>query len=73
VTKSTINKRALEFIFHSHSHNCIKTSSVQVWRGSAATTTATGILVFGYGLDFVPWLWFGLCALVMVWTLCLVR
>jgi hypothetical protein len=51
VTKSTINKRALELICQSHSHNCIKTSSAQVWRGSAAAATTTGILVFGYGLD----------------------
>jgi hypothetical protein len=53
VTKSTINNRALEIIFQSHSHNCIKTSGAQVWRGSATAATATGILVFGYGLDFM--------------------
>jgi hypothetical protein len=60
VTKSTINKRALELICHSHSHNCIKTSGAQVWRGSAVAATTTRILVFGYGLDFLIWLWFGL-------------
>ena len=55
MTKSTINKKALEIICHSHSHNCIKTSSAQVWRGSAvpATASTTGILVFGYGLEFL--------------------
>jgi hypothetical protein len=60
VKKSTINKRALELICHSHSHNCIKTSGAQVWRGSAVVATATRILVFGYGLDFLIWLWLGI-------------
>jgi hypothetical protein len=32
------------------------------WRGSAAATTATGILAFGYGWTFY---------LVMIWTFCL--
>jgi hypothetical protein len=59
VKKSTINKRVLELIFHSHSHNCINTSGAQVWRGSAVAATAIGILVFGYGLDFL----FGMLAL----------
>jgi hypothetical protein len=59
VTKRTINKRVLELIFHSHSHNYIKTSNAQVWRGSAIVAIATWILVFGYGLDFL----FGMIAL----------
>jgi hypothetical protein len=39
-----------------------KTSGAQVWRGIAAATVATGILVWlglylGYGLDFLLGLW----------------
>jgi hypothetical protein len=76
VTKRTINKRALELICHSHSHNCIKTSGAQVWRGSATAATAIGILVFGYGLDsllgvlalercMLPWLAIGYKGLLL--------
>jgi hypothetical protein len=60
MTKSTINKRALELICHSHSHNSHKLVVQKFWRGSATTTTATGIFSFGYFLDSLPWLWFGL-------------
>jgi hypothetical protein len=39
-----------------------KTSGAQVWRGTAAATTTTGILVWleislGYGLEFLLGLW----------------
>jgi hypothetical protein len=36
------------------------------------TDSDDGVLVFGYGLDFLIWLWFGIYDLVMVWTFCLV-
>ena len=44
------------------SHNCIRTSGAQVWRGSAVAAAATGILVLvglslGYGLDFLLSFW----------------
>jgi len=29
---------------------------------SAVAITASGILVLGYGFDFLPWLWFGVSA-----------
>jgi hypothetical protein len=53
----------IELICHSHSHNCIRTSGAQVWRGTAAAVAATGILDFGwtwslgYGLDFLLGFW----------------
>jgi hypothetical protein len=53
----------LELICHSHFHNYIRTSGAQVWRGSATSTVATGILDFGwtwslgYGLDFPISFW----------------
>jgi hypothetical protein len=34
-----------------------KTSGAQVWRGSAAVVSATRILAFGYGLEFLLGLW----------------
>jgi hypothetical protein len=57
VTKSTINRGCLSSFGHSLTHNSHKSSGVQVWRRSAAATTATGFLVLVSGL----------------WTLCLVR
>jgi hypothetical protein len=56
--KRTINKRALEPICHSHFHNSHRLVVRKFWRGSATATTATGIFSFGYGLEFMPWLWF---------------
>jgi hypothetical protein len=57
--KEHYNKRALELICHSHSHSSHILVVHKFWRGSAVATTATGILAFDYGLDFLPWLWFG--------------
>jgi hypothetical protein len=62
MTKNTINKRALELIFHSHSHISHRLVVHNFWRGSAAATTPTRILAIGYGWNFY---------LVMVWNFCL--
>jgi hypothetical protein len=62
MTKRNINKRVLELIFHSHSHNSHKLVVCKFWRGSAVAATATRILAFGYGLEIMTWLWFGFFA-----------
>jgi hypothetical protein len=66
----------LELIFHSHSHNCIRTSGAQVWRGSAVATVTIGILVMVWTFYLVYWLFFlgalplekGAIALVGYWS-----
>jgi hypothetical protein len=54
-----MNKRALEIICHTHSHNCIRTSGAHDWRRNAAAAIMTWSLVM-VGLS--AWLWFGLFA-----------
>ena len=59
MTKRTINKRALELICHTHSHNCIRTSGAHDWRRVADAVVVTWSLVM---VGLFAWLWFGLSA-----------
>jgi hypothetical protein len=62
VTKSTINKRALELICHSYSHDCIRLvvrkfgDGVQLQLLQLRFWLLVG-LSLGYGLDFLLGLW----------------
>jgi hypothetical protein len=62
VTKSTINKRALEIICHSYSHNCIRLVVHKFGEGVQLQLLQLGFwllvgLCLGYGLDFLLGLW----------------
>jgi hypothetical protein len=62
VTKSTINKRALELICHSYYHNCIRLVVCKFGEGVQLQLLQLGFwllvgLSLGYGLDFLLGLW----------------
>jgi hypothetical protein len=62
VTNSTINKRALELICHSYSHNCIRLVVRKFGEGVQVQLLQLGFwllvgLSLGYGLDFLLGLW----------------
>jgi hypothetical protein len=72
MTKRTVNKRELDLIFHSHSHNSHRLVFRKFWRGSAVATTTTRILDLVM-VGIYTWLCFGFSSLFMVWILCLVH